>query len=62
MTFEQVQQIFREQKSKGLDPIMIKWENDFYIMDRLTHQFRCKEIGHIEAMKEGWKNYECVAG
>ncbi len=53
MTFEQAQATFLEQKSQGLDPLMIKWQDDFYVMDRLTHQRRCKEIGHNEAMKEG---------
>lgn len=51
MTWETAREVFLKQKAEGLDPLMIKFQNEFFVTDRLTHFEKCKEVGHEEAVK-----------
>ena len=49
MTWETAREIFLKQKAEGKDPLMLKYKEEFYVTDRLSHLQKCKELGHNEA-------------
>lgn len=51
MTWETAREIFLKQKAEGLDPLMIKFQDQFFVTDRLSHLEKCKEVGHETAVK-----------
>jgi hypothetical protein len=49
MTWDKARDKFLKEIERKADPIMVRFKDDYAVLDRLIHQDRCVKMGYLEA-------------